>query len=51
VIHRDLKPSNVLLSASGPKVIDFGIAQALDATAVTTTGMAIGWRASWRPSR
>jgi predicted Ser/Thr protein kinase len=42
VIHRDLKPSNVLLSASGPKVIDFGIAQALDATAVTRTGMAVG---------
>lgn len=42
VVHRDLKPSNVLLSASGPKVIDFGIAQALDATAVTRTGMAVG---------
>ena len=27
VIHRDLKPSNVLLTAGGPKVIDFGIAQ------------------------
>ena len=42
IVHRDLKPSNVLLSASGPKVIDFGIAQALDATAVTRTGMTIG---------
>jgi hypothetical protein len=30
VIHRDLKPANVLLSPVGPKVIDFGIARALD---------------------
>jgi len=29
LIHRDLKPSNVLLSLSGPRVIDFGIAQAV----------------------
>jgi serine/threonine protein kinase len=42
IVHRDLKPSNVLLTAGGPKVIDFGIAQALDATAVTRTGMTIG---------
>ncbi|MET7329992.1 glycoside hydrolase family 6 protein [Nonomuraea sp. NPDC005650] len=31
VVHRDLKPSNVLLSQVGPKVIDFGIAQLMDA--------------------
>ncbi|MFF7369697.1 serine/threonine-protein kinase [Streptomyces tricolor] len=30
VVHRDLKPSNVLLSPVGPRVIDFGIARALD---------------------
>jgi hypothetical protein len=42
VVHRDLKPSNVLLSQDGPKVIDFGIAQALDATSVTRTGMMAG---------
>ena len=42
IVHRDLKPSNVLLTASGPKVIDFGIAQALDATSVTRTGMTVG---------
>jgi predicted Ser/Thr protein kinase len=30
VVHRDLKPANVLLSLSGPRVIDFGIARALD---------------------
>lgn len=30
IVHRDLKPANVLLSSVGPKVIDFGIARALD---------------------
>jgi serine/threonine protein kinase len=42
VVHRDLKPSNVILGHSGPKVIDFGIAQTLDATSVTKTGMMVG---------
>jgi eukaryotic-like serine/threonine-protein kinase len=42
VAHRDLKPSNVILAEGGPKVIDFGIAQALDSTAVTKTGMTVG---------
>ena len=32
----------MILSHSGPKVIDFGIAQTLDATSVTKTGMMVG---------
>ncbi len=32
IIHRDLKPRNVLLAPGSPKVIDFGIARALEAT-------------------
>ena len=36
IIHRDLKPSNVLLTDDGPWVIDFGIARAIDASAITT---------------
>jgi serine/threonine protein kinase len=42
IVHRDLKPSNVLLAADGPRVIDFGIARALEATALTRTGMRVG---------
>ncbi|MEV4166938.1 serine/threonine-protein kinase [Nonomuraea dietziae] len=43
VVHRDLKPSNVLLSPVGPRVIDFGIARALDEIGgVTGTGELIG---------
>ncbi|WP_378741689.1 protein kinase [Nocardia brasiliensis] len=42
LVHRDLKPSNVLLALDGPKVIDFGIARALDDSKLTTTGKVIG---------
>ncbi|ONK13871.1 Serine/threonine-protein kinase AfsK [Streptomyces sp. MP131-18] len=42
LVHRDLKPSNVLITLEGPKVIDFGIARAVDASLVTRTGSMIG---------
>ncbi|MFC4063209.1 serine/threonine-protein kinase [Planomonospora corallina] len=43
VVHRDLKPANVLLSPLGPRVIDFGIARALDAgKGQTVTGTILG---------
>ncbi|GGS68054.1 hypothetical protein GCM10010222_05920 [Streptomyces tanashiensis] len=42
VLHRDLKPANVLLASAGPKLIDFGIAQAFEATALTSTGLVVG---------
>ena len=51
VVHRDLKPSNVLLGQDGPKVIDFGIAQALDAVSVTRTGMMVGSLPFMAPER
>ncbi|QBS45068.1 serine/threonine-protein kinase [Nocardia sp. CS682] len=42
LVHRDLKPSNVLLALDGPKVIDFGIARAIEDSQLTTTGKVIG---------
>ena len=42
VVHRDLKPANVMCTESGPKVIDFGIATAMDAIPMTQAGMVIG---------
>jgi serine/threonine protein kinase len=42
VVHRDLKPSNVLLAADGPRLIDFGIARASDASQLTRTGTRVG---------
>ncbi|ONK12965.1 SPFH domain-containing protein [Streptomyces sp. MP131-18] len=42
IVHRDLKPSNIIISEDGPRVIDFGIARAVDATALTRTGHVVG---------
>ncbi len=42
IVHRDLKPSNVLLAPDGPRVIDFGISRAIEASALTHTGIVVG---------
>ncbi|MGW2614633.1 protein kinase domain-containing protein [Streptomyces sp. NPDC001500] len=46
IVHRDLKPSNVMVTIEGPRVIDFGVARALesvtDDAGLTQTGAVIG---------
>lgn len=42
LIHRDLKPSNVLIAHDGPRVIDFGIARAMDGATLTGSGTVLG---------
>ncbi|MEU0070786.1 protein kinase [Streptomyces sp. NPDC006332] len=45
IVHRDLKPSNVLITIDGPRVIDFGIARALETVTdggLTRTGALVG---------
>ena len=42
IVHRDLKPANVIMSVTGPRVIDFGIARALDGMGMTATDELLG---------
>ena len=41
LVHRDLKPSNIVLTARGPRIIDFGIARPEHGLTLTTTGQTL----------
>ncbi|MGW7357433.1 protein kinase domain-containing protein [Streptomyces sp. NPDC054802] len=51
VVHRDLKPSNIMVTAHGPKIIDFGIARAAGDDRLTRTGTAAGTPAYMSPEQ
>ncbi|GAA4088264.1 bifunctional serine/threonine-protein kinase/ABC transporter substrate-binding protein [Actinomadura miaoliensis] len=51
IVHRDFKPANVLMAPDGPRVIDFGVARALDHEAVTVTGQIVGTPAYMAPEQ
>jgi len=52
VVHRDVNPSNIFLTLDGvPKLIDFGLARALDRTSSTATGIIKGKLAYLAPEQ
>ena len=49
LVHRDLKPPNVLLTVSGPRLIDFGIAQEVGASGGPTGPETVVGSPGWIP--
>ncbi|MEV6399060.1 serine/threonine-protein kinase [Streptomyces sp. NPDC051907] len=42
LVHRDLKPANIVLASDGPRVLDFGVARAVEESRLTTDGVVVG---------
>ena len=51
IVHRDLKPANIVLTARGPKILDFGIASIKGSPRMTAVGTAIGTPLAMSPEQ
>ncbi len=51
IVHRDLKPGNIMISKSGVKVLDFGLAKTQHDTTITATNVVTGTPAYMAPEQ
>jgi len=51
IVHRDLKPSNIMLTAHGPRILDFGVARVQASPSLTAAGSLVGTPAAMSPEQ